>query len=71
MKFILSYKSSLSNDMKQKMGLVKCIGRDTFEEYLTNNVMLRYSSGNDKLGLINKSRCVKAGVNLSGQEILR
>ena len=67
MKFIIGYKSQLTNDMKQKMGLVKCIGRDTFEQYLVNNVILRYSSGNDKLALVNRSRCVKAGLNLSGQ----
>lgn len=46
MKFMMSYKSQLSNEMKQKMGLVRCIGRDTFEEYLVNNVILRFSSGN-------------------------
>jgi hypothetical protein len=67
MKFIISYKSQLSNEMKQKMGLVKCIGRDTFEEYLSNNVILGLSSGNNKLALVNRSRCVRAGVNLSGQ----
>ena len=57
--------------MKQKMGLVKCIGRDTFEEYLSNNVILTHSSGNNKLALVNRSRCVKSGVKFSGQEILR
>jgi hypothetical protein len=30
MKFMIGYKTQLSKDMKQKMGLVKCIGRDTF-----------------------------------------
>jgi len=67
MKFMIGYKTQLSKDMKQKMGLVKCIGRDTFEDYLVNNVILRYSSGNDKLALINRSRCIKYGINLSGQ----
>lgn len=31
MKFMIGYKSQLSSEMKQRMGLVKCIGRDTFE----------------------------------------
>lgn len=53
--------------MKQRMGLVRCIGRDMFEEYLVNNVVLKFSSGNEKLALVNRSRCVRAGVNLSGQ----
>ena len=63
MKFIIEYKTKLSNEMKQKMGLVKCIGRDTFEQYLVDNVILKYSSGNQKLALVNASRCVKEGVN--------
>lgn len=64
---MIGYKTQLSKDMKQKMGLVKCIGRDTFEDYLVNNVILRYSSGNDKLALINRSRCIRYGINLSWQ----
>jgi hypothetical protein len=63
MKFIIEYKHKLSNEMKQKMGLIKCIGRDTFEQYLVDNVILKHSSGNQKLALVNTSRCVKAGVN--------
>lgn len=46
MKFVIEYKGRLEPEMRKRMGLVRCAGRDMFEEYLVNEVVLRHSAGN-------------------------